>query len=447
MTWQRSFGVQIRTWTRPRRLGASLLGAILITAGCGGGESLSDGDRAMTGVRQTAPVLIAQVSGCAHAVALDSGNVVYVRMDAACSDTEQVREVVVGLGQSDTRLDATAARLSRVLGHAATDNVLLPGLGVRQVHLVQQGRWRELPNLDQWRARDGAGLLLLNGSLYLLGGWLHGPVTNEVWKTEDLVHWQFLGYAPWPPRHASAWLTHAGRLWVIGGDLIDDVWSSLDGVTWTQESTAAPFGRRYTPNAASIGGEIVVYAGQDWAPVDWCHMRADCQARSTPSVWKSPDGRNWRQVLETPPWQGRALIHGSAVFGGEIYLIGGGLKVAPPDERYAETVAEYSDIWSSPDGVQWTRRADTLGFSPRTHFSVLATAEGCFVSDGSVGSQDNFSNELFFAPDCLHFGAISVPANMLPRHASSFVAFNGSLVLLGGPPGGGAGNSVWQYFP
>jgi hypothetical protein len=79
---------------------------------------------------------------------------------------------------------------------------------------------------------------------------------------------------------------------------------------------------------------------------------------------------------------------------------------------------------------------------------VLATSTGCYVSDGSVGTQSNVSNELFHAPDCIHFASVPVPPELPVRHASSLVEFNGSLVVLGGPPVfSGAVNEVWQYFP
>lgn len=86
-------------------------------------------------------------------------------------------------------------------------------------------------------------------------------------------------------------------------------------------------------------------------------------------------------------------------------------------------------------------------FPGRTHFSVLHTDKGCFVSDGSVGKQDNLSNDLFFASDCVHFERLPVPPALPLRHASSLADFNGSLVLLGGPDYGTAGTSIWQYFP
>jgi hypothetical protein len=240
-------------------------------------------------------------------------------------------------------------------------------------------------------------------------------------------------------------LVHDGRLWVIGGDLLDDVWSSSDGVVWVEEAIGAPFGRRYTPNAAVLNGEIVVYAGQGWAPEDWCHARPDCSAVGFRDVWASPDGQNWRLLTPEAPWEARALVHGSVVVDGELHLIGGGLKAAPPDARYMETVIEYSDVWTTADGVTWVEREAAV--PSRTHFSVVATPMGCFLSDGSVETQANVSSELFHGADCRHFEPVPDELPLQPRHASSLVWWNGSIVILGGPPAGGAGTTVWQYFP
>ena len=327
------------------------------------------------------------------------------------------------------------------------EDITIPGLGMRRVGLYRAGQWRRIENTASWQHRDGAGLLLLDGELYLLGGWLWGPVTSEVWKTRDLVNWQYLGDAPWPARHGSARLVHDRRLWVIGGDLYDDVWSSADGVRWTQEASAAPFGKRYAPNAASIGGKIVVYAGQAWNGGTWCVPLGPCIADAPRDVWSSSDGRSWQRATTQTPWEGRGLIHGSVVHDGEIYLIGGGIKSTPPGERYSETTAEYRDIWSSLDGGAWTPRAEVFSFMPRTHFSVVSTPKGCYVSDGSVGTQANVVNDLFYAADCVNYAPVPDTPPHEPRHASSLADFNGSLVILGGPPAGDAGTTVWQYFP
>lgn len=386
------------------------------------------------------------VDGCENTSVKDSGHVLYIVLSASCSAVQQIYSVRIDQISQRSGAKPGGLRVSLEANESAIATTLINGIGNRALELVRQASWRKVSHKGAWTGRDGAGLLNLNGKLYMLGGWLYGPTTNEVWTTSDLVNWTFVGFAPWPGRHGAAWLVHNNRMYVIGGDLNEDVWSSANGVDWIQHTPKAPIGERYTPNAASINGELIVYSGQDWGPVQWCNERPDCVARGNRSVWKSRDGAEWTKILSEAPWGERALIHGSMVFDNYIYLLGGGLKVAPPNARYAETLIEQNDIWRSRNGVQWEQVSDDFGFKPRTHFSVVVTHAGCFVSDGSVGSQNNLSNELFHAPDCITYKAIPVPAEAPLRHASSLVDFNGSLVLIGGPREDGAGTSVWQYF-
>lgn len=427
-----------------RHLVATLTIVAGLLSACGGTSEPGPPSEADSAVAppSPAPVLVAEMPGCAAPSVHDSGHLVYVVSDRGCAASGPRRVFALGLKRGQAPL-ADAVQLDMQEGEEL-DGVTVPGLGLRRVGLVRAGQWRSITNTDSWQHRDGAGLLLLNGELYLLGGWVWGEVTSEVWKTRDLVHWEFLGHAPWPARHGSAWLVHGQRLWVIGGDLYDDVWSSPDGVAWTQEAAHAPFGPRYTPTAASVGGRIVVYGGQSWQTGTGCDF---CVAEASREVWSSADGRQWQLANAQAPWEGRGLIHGSIVHDGEIFLVGGGLKAVPVGEHHSETVAERSDIWSSRDGVAWTRRSEALSFTPRTHFSVVATPKGCYVSDGSVGTQANVVNDLFFAADCVSYAPVPDTPPLEPRHASSLAAFNGSLVILGGPPAGDAGTTVWQYFP
>lgn len=411
---------------------------------CGGA-----GDDTPPAANNVSPSLKVVVQGCDAVSVHDTGQVLYLILARTCPElggAQARRQIALAYSPESPMLGSTPEQLQLAEGEEQSD-VAIAGLGQRRVGLFRQGTWRNFPNTDSWSGRDGAGLLVLRGELYLLGGWAYGPTSSEVWKTSDLEHWKLLTTAPWPGRHGSGWLVHDDRLWVIGGDLNDDVWSSPDGITWTQTITHAPFGRRYTPNAASLGGYIVVYAGQYWTPIDWCSGRSDCAAVGRRDVWRSRDGVNWEQGTPEAPWMGRGLIHGSIVHGGEIYLVGGGLKVVPPDGEYSETSAEFTDIWSSADGISWRKRLDKFSFTPRTHFSALSTPAGCYVSDGSVGTQVNLSNDLFFAPDCINYAPVPDTPPLQRRHASSLAYWNGSIVILGGPSNFQPGTMVWQYFP
>ncbi|GFE82026.1 hypothetical protein GCM10011487_40260 [Steroidobacter agaridevorans] len=336
--------------------------------------------------------------------------------------------------------------------------VSLDAESTRTISVHRANSWRGFLNEGAWRWRDGAGLLAKDGGLYLLGGWNseRDPTLNsEVWFTSDAQHWrQLTAAAPWPGRHGAGWLVHGDRLYVIAGDLFSDVWSSRDGVSWRLHTAHAPFGPRYTPNAASDGERIFVYGGQSWISDPTCATGPLCGAIGYNDVWLAAPGNRadavggrWTRVLPTAPWGARGLVHGAAFFKGRIYVVGGGLKaVLPTTWPLAETVAEFSDVWSSADGVNWRLEAENLGIPPRTHFALLATEHGCYLANGSVTTQPNTSSEVFFASDCVHYAEIRGGSPLPVRHASSLAYFNGSIVVLGGH-GSTAGTVVWQYFP
>lgn len=415
-----------------------LAAALLCLAGCGGNDSNPANDE----------VVEVALNGCSQAEVHDSGEIIYLLVARSCNLTFPVN------AQFRVRNAQRVATLVVEFSGVAQEKQV--GLGMtrpRTASIHRRGSWRSFKNEDSWGWRDGAGLLVKNGALFLLGGYRAGEGSQrEVWKSANARDWEMLiEEAPWDGRHGAGWVVHQDRLFVIGGDLNDDVWSSADGVTWRLEALQAPFGKRYTPNAVSDGKQILLYAGQYWQPYDWCAFAPECKAVGFSDVWSSANGTSWSVLNAAAPWPGRGLIHGAVRFKERFYLIGGGLKMGLVGATVAETVAEYQDIWSSADGISWRQEATELGFQPRTHFSVTATPKGCFVSDGSVGLQGNFSNEVFFASDCVRFAAIPDPSPMQKRHASSLAYFNGSLVILGGPPYAGpestAGTEVWQYFP
>jgi len=384
----------------------------------------------------------ASLAGCANADLYDSGSVAYVVVPRDCNVEPPLSvQFNIGIGSAS---ESRQVSLSDFDADSLVE--LSPDLS-RAVSVHRRGTWRQFPNTDSWDWRDGAGLLSKDGGLYLLGGWNSDTGgKNDVWFTRNLREWTRLAAsAPWPGRHGSGWLVHRNRLYVIGGDLIDDAWSSSDGVTWRAEAALAPFGKRYTPNAVSDGNQIILYAGQYWEPYDWCAYSEVCTAVGLSEVWTSTDATSWTKLSQAP-WKGRGLIHGGARFKGRIFLVGGGLKMGLPGGSIPETVEEDSDIWSSADGITWVREATALGFLPRTHFALLATESGCWVANGSVGTQSNTTSDVYFASDCVHFAPIPDPSPMGTRHASSLVEFNGTIVVLGGHRDT-AGTAVWQYFP
>jgi hypothetical protein len=78
-----------------------------------------------------------------------------------------------------------------------------------------------------------------------------------------------------------------GKMWVIGGydtnGVKNDVWSSADGITWTEATAAAPFTPRTQTQALVLNNQSCIVAGND--------------GTRTHDMWCSPEGTEWRLAL------------------------------------------------------------------------------------------------------------------------------------------------------
>src|SRR5688572_22102699 len=119
--------------------------------------------------------------------------------------------------------------------------------------------WQQVTAAAPWRHGDLAAAIAFNGRMWLLGGWSGGRLpgasaTNEVWVSDDGAHWHLAARAPWSARLGAAAVEFRDRLWVLGGvenyyfgdsgSLRSDVWSSADGVEWTEVTRTAPWAPR-----------------------------------------------------------------------------------------------------------------------------------------------------------------------------------------------------------
>ena len=132
--------------------------------------------------------------------------------------------------------------------------------------IVSPYDWISVNDSLPFHAKDGAGLLSFKNKMWLLGGWdppFHEPTYthNEVWSSIDGVTWNFETLAPWPPRHCAAWLSDENYMYVIGGDpqsgCLTDVWQSSDGINWVQLVDTIPgYKKRNMVNYAILNNQL-----------------------------------------------------------------------------------------------------------------------------------------------------------------------------------------------
>ena len=221
--------------------------------------------------------------------------------------------------------------------------------------------------------RSGSEALSYNGSLWVLGGFL--TVQSDVWNSTD-------GGATWTEKKAIAWAERSGhaacvydgKMWVSGGNLdagqADDVYWSLDGVTWTTaraSGAGSGFGVRGKHSMISFDGKMWIMGGVRNGPIN------------LNDVWYSTDGTIWTQATAAAAWSGR-YHHSTVVHDNKMWVLCGA----------AEGGANKKDAWYSADGVTWTQATAAISASFTTRYNAAAFSKNgyLYVGFGSVELQD-----------------------------------------------------------
>jgi hypothetical protein len=117
--------------------------------------------------------------------------------------------------------------------------------------------------------------------------------------------------APWGARSGIQAVAFNGQMWVLGGSGYNDVWSSKDGLNWTQVTASAQWAARGAFGAAALNSQMWVIGG--YSSLGWLS-----------DVWSSRDGAAWNKLTDTASWGARPLF--SAVpFNGQLWVLGGQL--------------------------------------------------------------------------------------------------------------------------
>ena len=294
-------------------------------------------------------------------------------------------------------------------------------------------RWTRVTDQAAFAARDGAGALVFNHRMWLLGGWNPGDQTHfpkicnsEVWSSVDGATWALVNQqAPWEGRHTAGYVVHCGRMWIVGGDCNqrhyqNDVWSSADGVGWDQVNANVPWKQRVLHHTLVFQDKIWVMGGQtlpQFAPEQEMFYR---------DVWNSADGARWEKVSDEMPWAPRGMIGGSVVFKGRMWLLGGGTYDTPqhPDRIF------YNDVWSSSDGVLWERHLEHAPWGPRQYHDVAVFDGQMWVMEGCHKTVGN-RRDVWYSADGLTWHEVP-DTPWAPRHAASVFVYDHALWMVAG---------------
>jgi peptidoglycan hydrolase-like protein with peptidoglycan-binding domain len=293
--------------------------------------------------------------------------------------------------------------------------------------------WSQPTAHANWETRDGHVALTFNNKMWIMGGYPgypdgdcgNGPTNNcnDVWSSTDGITWtEATAHADWSPRWASAGTVFDGKMWIMGGCADDncdanDVWSSTDGITWTEVTAAADWPARESFSVVTLGSKMYVVGG--------C-----CNADDYTDVWSSTDGATW--TLETNAAEfGPRYDPEVVALNGKLYMIGG-----YDDNGGVDT----NDVWSSTDGATWTQITADAGWSPRESFSSAILNGQIWVLGGY---NDPDSADAWSSSDGITWTEVSANPGWENRGYSTALGFNNSLWVLGGS-GNDDLNDVWS---
>ena len=310
---------------------------------------------------------------------------------------------------------------------------------------ISDYRWVEVTADAAFAPRDGAGALVHNGKMFLIGGWNPGDkvnfpriCNNEVWCSEDGGHWElvkpntfkddsFDGSSAWEGRHAAGYVVHDGKMWIVGGDPNQghyqyDVWNSSDGAEWHRVNgdKPVPWGPRALHCAYVLDGRIWVLGGQTMP-----HFAPSPTTVFYEDVWCTPDGVDWTRIVpRKPAWAPRAMTGASLVFQDKLWILGGGTYDTPdfPGRKY------YNDVWCSSDGENWEEVTRAAPWEPREFHDVAVFDGRMWVMEGFDGQN---RNDVWYSADGVNW--VELPDTpWKPRHAASVFVYDDALWMVAG---------------
>ena len=274
-------------------------------------------------------------------------------------------------------------------------------------------RWAKVADAG-WPVRSWHQAVEYQGRLYVMGGYDTTQILGDWWSSADGKTWARKTNPAWGARSQPQAVAHNGRLYVLGGTeggangRKNDVWSWAEGESWSAVTLTAAWSARSGHQALSHKGRLYVMGGYDGG--------------YTNDMWSSVDGANW-SFEGNAQWPIRTL-HQAVSHNGRIYVLGG-------TDSNNNVSGRKNDVWSWAEGESsWTEEKvniSTSFWSPRASFQALSH-DGLLYVMGGVSS--NAVNDVWSSADGVSWTKVA-DADWSIRQGLQAVVFPPSLALPG----------------
>ena len=260
--------------------------------------------------------------------------------------------------------------------------------------------------------------IVKNGLVVMGGSDDNSAGLNDVWLSLDGSDWrEETAAAEWSARYSHQAVAHNGRLYVMGGDAggnTNDVWSSADGRNWTEE-TAADWSARSGHQAVAHHGRLYVLGGGD-----------------ENDVWSSADGENWARLTVAAGWSARSE-HQAVSHNSRLYMLGG-----------LSNGSRVNDVWSSADGRNWVQETEEAGWAVRDEHQAVSHHGRLYVLGGN-GNDSSVYNDVWSSADGQNWTEETAAAAWSARYGHQVQSYQGRLYLSSGQKDANTSiNDIWS---
>lgn len=291
---------------------------------------------------------------------------------------------------------------------------------VREAGIDVAGQFGELDVTNSaenvWSIRESHEVVEFLGKLWLLGGRYNSIAERDYYSSVDGVAWTMEANPPsggW----GGALVVFKNKMWRIGGILMpggtsggDNIYSTVDGITWETETLSAAYG-----DIANF--KVVVFAGKMW-------LTGGQDATINNDVWCTDDGVTWVSVKTSPAF-GQRSYHSMLSYDNKMWVIAG---------EDIGTGNQLNDVYSSIDGITWTLETASPTFSPR-HSAAMVVYRGKMWLTGGydfVLGSSVYYNDVYSSTDGITWTEENASADFVGRSGHAMVVFSDFMWILGG---------------
>ncbi len=149
-------------------------------------------------------------------------------------------------------------------------------------------------------------------------------------------------------------------------------------------------------------------------------------------VWTSDNGLDWTRAAPTSPHFTPRQQHGVVVFQDQLWVLGG--------QSGADLL---HDVWRSSDGENWTQVVEAASWAPRRGMACIAHGDYLYLTGGETEERE-YLNDVWRTSDGERWEIVVGAAAWSPRGMHALASFKDVLWLLGGASDYELHRDVWR---